>query len=66
MKKDAVISGLRKRVAELSLTNLTERDAGRRLKELYYGLPKDLVVDYQTYLEATAYFVMFVVLRSEY
>lgn len=66
MSKQKVVNALKKRVKELSFTNLTKNDVIRRLKNIYYDTIYEDDISYETYLEVTSYLVLLKALKTNY
>lgn len=66
MSKQKVVNALKKRVKELSFTNLTKNDVIRRLKNIYYDTIYEDDISYETYLDVTSYLVILKAFKTNY
>jgi hypothetical protein len=65
-KQNIVVNALKKRVKELSFTNLTKNDVIRELKKIYYDNIRENEISYETYLEVTSYLVLLKAFKTSY
>jgi hypothetical protein len=65
-KQNAVVNALKKRVKELSFTNITKNDVIRALKKIYYDNIREDELPFETYLEVTSYLVLLKALKTNY
>ena len=65
-KQNAVVNALKKRVKELSFTNITKNDVIRALKKIYYDNIREDELPFETYLEVTSYLVLLKTLKTNY
>ena len=65
-KQNAIVNALKKRVKELSFTNLTKTDILRTLKNIYYDNIRNDEISYEIYLEVTSYLVLLKTLKTNY
>ena len=66
MSKQKVVNALKKRVKELSFTNLTKNDVIRALKKIYYDNIREDELPFETYLEVASYLVVLKALKTNY
>ena len=66
MSKQKVVNALKKRVKELSFTNITKNDVIRALKKIYYDNIHEDELPFETYLEVTSYLVLLKALKTNY
>lgn len=65
-KQNVVVNALKKRVKELSFTNITKNDVIRALKKIYYDNIREDELPFETYLEVTSYLVLLKALKTNY
>lgn len=65
-KQNAIVNALKKRVKELSFTNLTKIDILRTLKNIYYDNIRNDEISYEVYLEVTSYLILLKTLKTNY
>ena len=61
-----IVNALKKRVKELSFSEISEKDVIRKLKTMYYDNIREKEFPYETYLEVTSLLVLLKAFKTNY